>query len=206
MSFDLTATSNDFLSRVGALAWSDVADWLTEDEVFGYFDEAAKRLAELGLFVSRETQTLAAETSQYAMPGVWLDSIHTSVNGQQIRPSSAAELLALDSLWQQLACEPGQLPYRGSFDAGPLGTITLYPQPAAAAELETIDHVIPPPISTSATTAPIPSVLSDYFLYFALRRARGKESPYAMPEVAAAAASQCELYEQILSVYWGGLE
>lgn len=206
MSFDLTATSTVFLSRIGAVSWEDVTDWITEAEVFGYFDEAAVRLAELGLFVSRETQTLASGTSAYPMPADWLDSIHVSVNGQQCRPTSAAELLALDSLWPQTACEPSELPERYSMDAGPLGTITLYPQPVAVAELETIDHVIPAAISTAQTTAPIMSVVSDYFLYFALQRARGKESPYAMPEIAAAAASRVQLYEQILASYFGGLE
>ena len=203
--FDLTATATEFLSRIGETAWSDV-EWITQAEFFEYCDEALNHLAEMGLFVLRETQTVSPGTSAYVMPSTWLDSIHVSVNGAQLRPTSTAELLAFDSLWPQTACEPNANPTRYAMDFGTLGTITLYPQPVQTAELETIDHVLPAAISAAQTTAPIPSVLADYFLYFAIQRARSKESAYAMPEVAAAAASRVQLYEAVIQTYWGGLE
>jgi hypothetical protein len=207
MSWDLTQTEIDFLSRVGAFAWTDVADWLTKSEVYGYFQEAALRLAELGLFVSREIVSVpGTPTPVLALPADWIDSIHVSVNGQQLRPTSAAELLAYDSLWPETLCSPGVLPSRYSMDAGPLGTVTLYPVQSSSAELETISHVTPAAVSTTQTTVPIPGVVADYFLYFALARARGKESPYAMPEVVSAAQSMISLYEQVFTTYWGGLE
>lgn len=204
--FDLTSTANEFLARIGAPSWANCADWINQAEFYNYCDEAAKRLADLGLFVMRDTVPITAGHATYEMTVDWLDSIHTSVNGSQIRSTSSAELLALDSLWPQTACEPGDLPTRVSYDAGPLGTVTLYPIPSAAGELETIGHVAPEDISQTQTTVPVPSVLSDYFLFFALQRARGKESPYAMPEVAAAAGQRVALYEQVLTAYWGGLE
>jgi hypothetical protein len=205
MAFDLTATAAEFLSRAGVLSWADL-NWCTEDEIYGYFDEATQKLAEMGLFVSSNTQTITAAAPQYACAPNWLHSLHVSVNGQQLRPTSVAELVAYDSLWLALICEPGELPYRYSLDAGALGTITLYPQPSAAAELETIDHVSAETITPAQTLAPIPSVLSDYFLYFALQRARGKESPYQMPEIAEAAGQACALFEQVFTQYWGNAE
>ena len=206
MSWDLSVSEGDVLSKLGAVSWADCADWCSRAEVYTYFDEAAKRLAELGLFVARETQTISAGTSAYNLPADWLDSIHVSVNGQQCRPASTAELQALDSVWQQTACEPGALPGRYSMDAGQLGAVTLYPQPSGTGELETIDHVIPPDVSTAQTAVPIPSVLSDYFTYFAVQRLYGKESAMAKPEVVSVAAAQVALLEKVCVAYWGGLE
>ena len=204
---DLTSTANQFLSRIGAPSWANCADWINQAEFYSYCDEAAKRLAELGLFVMADTLPITAGNATYEMTVDWLDAIHTSVNGIQIRATSSAELLALDSLWPQTACSAGEIPSRVSYDAGPLGTATLYPIPSAAGELETIAHVIPEDISLgNVTTLPINSVIADYVLYFALQRARGKESPYAMPEVAAAAAARVALYEQVITAYWGGDE
>jgi hypothetical protein len=205
VSFDLSATAAEFLARAGVVSWTDL-NWCTQAEIYSYFDEAAQRLATLGLFVARNTQTIAASTPQYACAANWLDSLHVSVNGQQCRPTSVAELVAYDSTWLALFCEAGELPYRYSMDAGPLGTITLYPQPAASAELETVDHTTAATITPAQTLAPIPAVLSDYFLYFALKRARGKEGPYQMPEIAEAAEQACELFEQVLASYWGVAE
>jgi hypothetical protein len=207
MSFDLTNTANDFLGRIGAVTFADCADWLTEDEVFTYFDEAAQRLAELGLFVASQAFPVTAGAAQYPMPANWIDSLHVDVDGQQLRPTSTAELEALDSAWPQETCDDNQLPSRYSMDAASLGTITLYPVPSDASDtLTSVSHVSPATLAAATPLAPIPAVVSDYFLYFALQRARGKESPNQMPEIAAAAAEQCALYEQIFASYWGNVE
>lgn len=205
MAFDLSATAAEFLFRVGVTSWADL-NWCTQPEIYGYFDEACQKLATMGLFVARNTQTLAANSALYETASDWLDSLHVSVAGAQLRPASASELLASDSSWIETECEAGSVPTRYSMDAGQLGTITLYPIPVGAAELETVDHTTAATITPSQTLAPVPAVLSDYFLYFALMRARGKESPYQMPEIASAAASQCQLYETVITKYWGSVE
>jgi hypothetical protein len=191
------------LERLGVTGgWGDL-DWCTQAEVWGWFWEAQSRLAELGLFVAAETFSTVAGTGSYALPADWLNTIFASVNGQQMRPVSAAELVALDSYWSGAACWTQQVPGRYSMDAGALGTITLYPYPGAVNSVTLVDQVLPPAISTGQTTSPIHALLQDYFLYFALQRARGKESPNAMPEVAAAAAQMVKMYEQIICSYWG---
>jgi len=205
MAFDLSATAAEFLFRVGAQSWTDL-DWCTEAEIYGYFDEAAKRLAELGLFVESEATPIFANQAAYALPAPWLDSIHVSVNNAQCRPASAAELLALDATWPALVCEPGQTPTRYSMDAAQLGTIVLYGMPSGGGAIASIDHVALAAITPSNTLAPIPAACSDYFLYFAIQRARGKESDYAMPEVAAGAGEMVALFEAVFTAYWGNVE
>ena len=203
--FDLTTTANDVLARLGVVSWADL-NWATQDEVYGYFDEASLRLAEMGLWVYLETLTVLASTPQYVMPYGWLDSIHITMNGYQLRPTSVAELEALDSTWTQTQCAPNASPTRYSMDAGPLGTITLYPVPAIANEtLTSIDHCFNPTVTAASPMLPICSVIADYFLYFALQRLRGKESPYQMLDMAQSFAQQGQLYEAILTSYYGSL-
>ncbi len=202
MSVDLSTTANVLLERLGATSWSDL-DWCTQAEVYGWFYEAQSRLAELGLFVAQELLFTVAGTGSYALPADWLNTIFASVNNQQMRPASVSELLALDSYWAGAGCGTQQVPSRYSLDAGELGTITLYPYPGAVNTVSLVDQILPPEITTGQTTSPINGLISDYFLYFGLARARGKESPNAMPEVADAAAQMVQLYEQIITSYWG---
>jgi hypothetical protein len=201
MSFDLTATATMLLGRLGATSWADL-DWLTEAEVFSYFDEAAKRLAqECGIFVIRDTSdNLANGTSQYATPAGWLSTIHVSAGSTRLRPASASELLALDATYTATTGTPA----RYSMDAGPLGTVTIYPTPTRYAALCQVCHVFPQPdITQSAPTAPISSPISDYFLYFALWRARGRQSESSMPEIASHAEARCKQFEEMFNGYYG---
>lgn len=207
--YDLSLLVNTVLSRLGASGWADL-DWLTETEVYAYFDEAAKRLAtHCGAFVDRDASAeLAAAVPQYANPDGWISTIHVSAGNtpQRLRPTSVAELMALDSAWQTTACIGNTLPTRYSLDAGPLGTVTAYPMPLerqAGQPLAHIYHRFPEDISSTQTLVPAPTPVADYFLYFALMRARGKESPGAMPEIAAAAKARVEMYEQIFQSYYG---
>jgi hypothetical protein len=201
--FDLSQTANTLLSRLGASSWDDI-DWLTEAEVYSYFDEAAKRLAQVaGVFVERDTSiALATNVAQYDAPADWISTIHVSAGNTRLRPASVAELRALDDGWKSATGTTA----RYSMDAGALGTVVVYPKPNSAQNgqvLSMIYHQYPEEISDSQTLAPITSPIADYFLYFALNRARGKQSDKAMPEVAAYAAQRVQLYEQILESYFG---
>jgi hypothetical protein len=201
--FDLSQTVNTLLSRLGASSWTDI-DWLTEAEAYSYFDEAAKRLAQIaGVFVERDASiSLLPSVARYNAPDGWISTIHVSAGSTRLRPVSVAELRALDWQWQQTK---GAV-QRYSMDAGPLGTITVYPLPLSAQHgvaLPVIYHRYPAEISETQTLAPISAVIADYFLYFALNRARGKQSDSAMPEMAAHAKQRVSLYEQVLTAYFG---
>ena len=158
--FDLSATATELLSRCGVVSWTD-ANWFTLAEVCSYFDEAANKLATMGLFCAQNTQDLTPGTAEYT--------------------------LGLD------------------------GTITVYPMPVALVpavtqELETVDFVTAATITPSQTLAPINPLLADYFLYWALWKLRGKESPYSLPEIADFAQEKCQQFEAIFAKYWGAGE
>jgi len=202
MSWDLSQTANDLLARLGAANWTDL-NWCTQSEVYSWLDEAAQRLGELGLFVQQNSQTLTPGTAQYPLSANWLQTIHASASGSLLRAASAEELEALDSEWTVTQCVTGEPSSRYALDAGPLGTITLYPQPADADTLSTIDQVSPATVTYLQTLIPAPPPVSDYCFYFALMRARGKESPNAMPEIAAHAADRVKHLEQVLAIFGG---
>ena len=208
--FDLSATATELLSRCGVVSWTD-ANWFTLAEVCSYFDEAANKLATMGLFCAQNTQDLTPGTAEYTLGLDWLDTVIASVNGSRLLPSSAADLEALDSNWMSASCTNGQYPGRYSMDAGPIGTITVYPMPVALVpavtqELETVDFVTAATITPSQTLAPINPLLADYFLYWALWKLRGKESPYSLPEIADFAQEKCQQFEAIFAKYWGAGE
>jgi hypothetical protein len=203
--FDLSFTALALLPRLGAVSFNDL-QWLSRTEIYSYFDEAAKRLADrCGIFVERNTDvTLTSGIGAYSMPARWISTLHASISGSRLRPSSAAELEALDPAWPAAAAGTGQQPTRYSLDAGPLGTVTTYPKPSlSGAILATINHVYPLTIVVDSTVIPIPAPVADYFLYFALARARGKQSEAEMPEAVALAEARLELYEQVLTTYYG---
>lgn len=203
MAFDLSATANDLLGRLGATSFADL-DWTTQAEVYSYFDEALKSLAaKTGIFVERDASgTLASGTNQYQAPTGWISTIHLSVAGLRIRPTTLTEIEALDS---QYVTASGT-PVRYSDDSGPLGSITYYPTPAAADAgkvVAVVFHLSPPDLSTGQTLIPAPSPVADFFLYYALQRARSKESVASMPEVASHAQQRAAMFLEIFEQYWG---
>jgi hypothetical protein len=206
-AFDLSTLEPIVQARLGATSWDDLT-WLEESELYSYFDECAKRLAhQSGVFIERDTGTnLTANEAQYAAPENWIATLHLSVSNRRLRPTSVAGLLALDSTWQTTPCAMGQMPTRYSDDAGPLGTVTLYPIPQQQQAGETLGHVyqqFPADISTTQMSAPVPAPVADYFGYFAAMRARGKESEGAMSEMSAHFDQRCQMYETLFAHYWG---
>lgn len=203
MASNLNTTAGDLLARLGATSFGDL-DWATIAEFYTYFDEGLKHLAaKTGIFIERDaTGSLASGESQYSAPNGWISTVHLSVAGLRIRPTTLTEIEALDS---QYAAASGT-PVRYSDDSGPLGNITYYPTPAAPDAGKTVAvvfHQSPPDLTTGQTIIPAPSPIADYFLYYGLMRARSKESVAAMPEVATHAASRVALFEQIFQQYWG---
>jgi hypothetical protein len=203
MSFDLSATANDLLARLGATSWGDL-DWTTQAEVYSYFDEGLKSLAaKTGIFVERDTSgTLATGTNQYQAPTGWISTIHLSVAGLRIRPTTLTEIEALDAAYVAALGTPT----RYSDDAGQLGSITYYPTPQAPDAGKTaavVFHLSPPDLSVGQTLIPAQSPVADFFLYYALQRARSKESVSSMPEVANHAEQRAAMFLQIFEQYWG---
>lgn len=199
--FDLSTLETTFLSRLGYTSWTD-CNWFQKPELYDYFDEAAKRLGSMGLFADvDETVTLSANTAQYSTPTGWISTIACASQNGRLRPVTNVELEALDTNY---ATTPGN-PARYSMDTGPLGTVTLYPLPTqnnTGEVLEQVYHRFPVDVTTSQTTVPVPAAVADYFLYFALERARARQSEASMPEAAAHFHERCQMWEQVFAHYW----
>ncbi len=200
---DLAQVVTDMLPTLGATSLGDLT-WCLADgsEFYQWADEYAKRLAhKCGVFVERDVSNiLVANNASYPVPLRHIDTIHASIAGARLRPSTVRDLVALDSTWPTTT----GIVARYSMDAGPVGTITLYRIPtASSAILAVIFHQFPPEINTGSTTIAIASPIADYFQFGMLAEARRKQSEGAMPEMADHFDQRVAMYEQIIQKYWG---
>jgi hypothetical protein len=193
------------------LGFQDAADmaaatWLTPDELYQYADDAAKLLARTTALFLTYDASIGANVGQstYALPAghVFTESawLNYGVSTQQLRPTSAAELWALDATW------PATNGYttRISFDAADVGHAVLYPIPAAGgALLAQVMGVVPPTITSAASGLQVPEVVQDYVSMGMVAGARSKESDSAMPEVAAHLAERMKMLDAVFQSYWG---
>lgn len=195
---DLRDPLGELFAQLTATGVSDLEYW-TEDELYRYFDDAAKRLARnAGVFVERNTSiTTVIDTSTYNLPTKQISTIHVSYNDSALRAASVQEFEALDETWESAA---SGTPARW---AQIVETIALYPPPDAAETLAIIRHVFPTAVSPTQQMISAPVVLRDYFRYYAQAAARGKESKGAMPEVAAWLGQLTNMYEDVARNYWG---
>src|SRR6185295_15842823 len=181
----------------------DLIFW-TFSELYEWSDEAAKRLARnTGGFVDRDaTTTLSDSVPVYAMPARHVSTIHVSAGSTALKESTVDELEALDNDWPSTAADN---PKRFLQDGDEL---RVYPQPngATAGNLGHVFHRFPVTITSDASIAKVPVALRDYFTFYALAEARGKESKGAMPEVAQYARGMVELLEQVAREFWGGAQ
>lgn len=195
---DLRDSLSDLYPQLLASGASDLIYW-TEDELYRYFDDAAKRLARnAGVFVERNTSiTTVIDTGTYNLPAKQISTIHVSFDDSALRAASVQEFEALDETWQDADYDT---PARW---AQIVETIALYPPPDAAETLAIVRHVFPAAVSPTQQMISAPVVLRDYFRYFAQAAARGKESKGAMPEVAAWLGQLSGMYEDVARSYWG---
>jgi hypothetical protein len=198
---DLANTITNILPALGATSLADL-DWCTQAELFQWADEAAKRLSHrVGVFVTRDTSTnLEIGTAVYPTPTGHVDTIHVTVApAAKLLPSSVQELASLDSTWPATA---GPLT-RYSMDGGGNGTILVYAIPAAAGVLAIIMHQFLPQIEAGASAIPVSTPVADYFGYTMLAGARRKESDHTMADMADHFDQRVEMYEKVLTHYFG---
>jgi hypothetical protein len=171
------------------------------DEFYQWADEAAKRLASnCGVFVERDASTTTSpNVAQYPVPAGFVDAIHVSADGRALRPTSVAELDALDSTWPVTT----GVVQRYSMDAAGELTITLYRIPLDGESLAFVYHRFPADITAVASVINVASPIADYFRYAMLAEARRKQSEGAMPEMAAHFDERVALYEKVICSYWG---
>jgi hypothetical protein len=195
----------DVLYRLGFAGLSDIGpqSGVTPAVLFQFADDAAKRLAyEAGVLITLDSSiTVHAGAAAYNLPATHVFTLMAALTGgnggpQLLRLTPVRDLWALDADWGTT----GGNPLRASFDAGAVGTVTLYPNPNAGGPwtLEQVCQEYAGTLAPGASTLPLPTVYQDYFSYQMLLGARFKESDARMEEMAQHFRARCQLYEQIL--------
>lgn len=206
---DTTACYSDTIYRLGFQNSGEVTStsWVTAAELYQWADELARKLSlETGMFVNLDIVNVFTGTAAYSTPNdlfvVSAALMYADLSIHPIRITPQAVLWALDSNWQATSGPPT----RCSFDAGAVGTTTLYPKPDAGANasfLFMVAQQAPATINAGAPIISLPTVLQDMFTYAMLAGARRKESDNAMPEMAAHFQERVNLYEAVCRHLWG---
>jgi hypothetical protein len=210
---DVSSSLSDAVFRLGFqnLGDSQASEaWVSSAELYQFVDDALKHLSyQAGIFVGLDTSVaVAAGTAVYVLPASHVFTIFAWVapqagvggSNQALRATPVGSLFALDETWATTTGEAR----RYSLDAGSVGTVTVYPIPLNSGTLNQICQEFPGTVSAGAPqVATLPSVLQDYLTYAMLAGARGKESDYALPEMAAHFRERMELYERIIEHLWG---
>lgn len=212
VTLDANNCVSDCIYRLGLTGAADLAaaDWISSAELLQFADDAAKRLswkAQMFLVWDQSVAVTSAR-SQCSLPYLHVFTIAAwlAVGGVtvQLRPTSASELWALNSAWMTASGTPTRI----SFDAGPVGTATLYPTPPGDPDvfygtLKQVCQLVPATLQAGATTISLPLPVQDYFTYAMLAAARGKESEHAAREMATHYRQRCDLYEAVFDSLWG---
>lgn len=185
--------------------------WWTDEEIYAWLDEAAKKLArESGAFIVRDTTiALVAGTATYDLPLRHISTIHATAAGRMATATNGQELEALDASYpstQATAADPK--PKRYLHDLDGIAKIRVYPSPGTgiSGPLALVMHRFPAAIAQGSSLVALPGPLREYFTFYALGEARSKESKGAMPEVGAFYRELASLVEQVAIDYYGGAQ
>jgi hypothetical protein len=194
----------DLIYRLGFQSSTDlttVANYVSQTELYQWFDEEVQRLAyEAGAFVTWDTSlSTTPSTATYTLPASNVFTLLASWSGAILRISPVRELWALDATYSATSGTP----QRASLDAGSVGTITLYPKPLSSATIGLVAQEYPATINASNPNVQLPSVFQDYLSYAALAGARGKESEGRMDDMADHYAARAEMYRAIAKHLFG---
>jgi hypothetical protein len=203
---DLRNAIADVETALNAAGAGDLVEW-AESDLYEWFDEAAKRLARsFGVFVERDASTaIVLDTPSYTLPARHLSTIHASVGpssgGKALYPVNVQELEGLDADWIETTGPTNTF----LMDTAGMTAARLYPAPDVTITgfLALIMHRFPATISSSAYTLSAPAAIRDYFTWYALAEARGRQSDAQMPEVAEHFAKRVGLMEKVIESYWG---
>jgi hypothetical protein len=201
---DAALSLTDAIYRLGFMSAQEVTSvsWVTAAELYQWADEAAKELAyAAGVFLTYDVSITTAEgEGSYALPATHVFTVAAWLGSRPLRITAVRDLWALDATWPTTAGNAT----RCSFDAGGVGTVTLYPNPVSGGDtLGQVCQELQATLAAGSSTIALPTVLQDYFTYAMLAGARGKESEAAMPEMAAHYAERLKLYERVIEHLWG---
>ncbi len=185
---------------------ADAVFW-TQEQMFEWFNECAKRLAGSGgVFVVRDTSlTALLATPTYDLPDTHQATIQADLDGKVLKPRNVQELEALDASW------PTTTGVADSFllDVDGVKKITLYRIPDSSAAGKTIGLVmraLPDEVTAAAGFLAAPPFLAEYFTFSLLAEARSPatETRAQMPEISAWCKQQADMMVAAIRGYLGG--
>ncbi len=195
MSVDLLDLLPEVYPALGSADGSDLVFWTTGAlSRFAYDagDSLARRVPFMAL---RTTLSVVAGTAEYSLPARHVGTIHVSVAGYSLRPTSVEELDALDDDWRTYE------DYSERYIEGLGGEkkVRLHPKPivTATGHIAYTEHP-----SDDSTTLAVPHALKEYFRLAIIAGARGSGDKGSMPEVAAWCTRVMGLMEQVAAGYW----
>lgn len=190
------------------------AIFVDDAEVTRYFADKLKKLAQrFGVFIARDTSFVTLFNGQqiYNLPPRHLSTMHVAYQGSALCASSTKELEALDDDFQGTGATAQNPISRFYEDKMGINKIGFYPVPGAADngnQVEEIFHQYPCNIHESHldNTINAPLFVGDYLQMGVVEECYKKESVFEMVEVAQGAGQLAQLYEQVMTAYWGGAQ
>lgn len=200
---NLSVVLGNLWPSLNATSAIDAVFWGTP-EIFQYFDEAAKRLARrFEVFVVYDQSiTSARNTPTYAVPASYISIQQADLAGLILRPLNIYEAEALDSNWPSTVGPPTHFLQ----DTQGLTQIALYPQADAGSSgkaLGLVMNTFPPDVSPSMGFLVAPPGMQEYFEFYAIAKARAKESHAPMVESSQFFMGLVEMMEAAIDKYWG---
>jgi len=196
---DLGGTIRAAFPALGGRSEAQIVFW-TEAELYGFANEAAKRLAKSGLWAKRVPISFSVSQSQAALPPDVISLIHATWESTAILPMSELELSALDEGWSTRVANPNPTHYlREEF-----GFLTVFPLPTQLGNVNVVYFYSPGETSAVSPFLQMPGCLEPYISLGIIEAARRMESDGAMPEVSAACGQLMGLLYQAAEGYWGG--
>lgn len=185
----------------------DDAVFWTQEQMYEWFNESAKRLCNSGgVFVVRDTSLSALlSTPTYDLPASHQATIQADLAGAVLKPRTVQETEALDATWPTTTGAPVAFLQ----DVEGLKKITLYPLPdsgAAGSAIGLVMRALPTDVTLAAGMLAGPAFLAEYFTFSLLAEARSPavETRAQMPEVSAWCKQQADMIVQAIQQYTGG--
>lgn len=194
-------TVGDLWPPLNANGPADAVFW-TDTELYYWIDEAAKKLARAGYFVTRDTSlTSATSTANYTLPATHVATIQCDLGARTLRPRNVHEVEAKDATWNASTGKPEAF----LEDTQGFNRLTLYPAPTVTYNALTIGLVMQrthPDVAVTAAIISAPQCIEEYFFFHALGEARCKETNASMDEIGAWFRGLTQQYEQVMAGLW----
>jgi hypothetical protein len=177
----------------------------TLTELYNYAEEKLDVAARKFLLACKYDTSTVLATGQALYP-LLPDSqatIMAAANGVMLKPSTVAEMEALDDGWESA---PNGTPQRWVANAQGVTNIRAYPPPNATGVLTFIYQADSPSVTAAAPVIAMPTIMGDYLALRVLEQARLRQGDAQMLDCSKAFGNMASVIEKAFEAYWGGGE